>query len=136
MIGGPLRSIALGAALLGAAACAQVRAPDSGVDPANQPITDTPRLLTTANDQAPSGALARSLPGLMGDPVTTQVGGRVPVDPTIYPWSAVGRLDFAGAESCTGTLIGPVSGPRRNAFTSLSFHSNPPVAITTPRRAR
>ncbi|MCB9958383.1 MAG: hypothetical protein H6843_07275 [Rhodospirillaceae bacterium] len=106
MIGGPLRSIALGAALLGAAACAQVRAPDSGVDPANQPITDTPRLLTTANDQAPSGALARTLPGLRGDPAATQVGGRVPVDPTVYPWSAIGRLDFVGAESCTGTLIG------------------------------
>ena len=108
MIGQAARSVALGAALLAIAACTnQVRAPDSGVDPANQPITTTPRLLTSANDAAPSSALANTLPGLLGDPRTTPVGGRVPVDPRVYPWSAVGRLDFPGAESCTGTLVGP-----------------------------
>ena len=107
MIADTLRTVALAALLGGLAACGQIRAPDSGVDPANQPITETPRLLTSANDSAPAGTLARTLPGLLGDPVTTPVAGRVPIDPTVYPWSAVGRLDFPASESCTGTLIGP-----------------------------
>ena len=46
MIGDTLRTVALAALLGGLAACGQIRAPDSGVDPANQPITETPRLLT------------------------------------------------------------------------------------------
>ena len=38
--------------------------------------------------------------------------------------------------SHSGTLTGPVIGPRRKELTSLVFHSNPPVAMMTPLRAR
>jgi len=51
---------------------------------------------------APAGAVERRLlPGIGTD------DHRAPVDSTVWPWQAIGRLNLSFGRSCTGTLVAP-----------------------------
>ena len=41
------------------------------------------------------------LPGIKG------ADNRIPVEPTAYPWSSIGRVNRETGGFCTGTLVGP-----------------------------
>ena len=112
--------------------CVGPRTPDSMRDPANQPITEDTRLLSRSAENPPSSTLVSGLPGVLGDPATSTAGGRVPVDPTVWPWSAVGQLTFPSQRTCTGTLVGPQQ-VLTSAFCVFGGSGNalfPPQSIT------
>ena len=96
--GAALRTGGLGLALL-VGGCAAF----SDVAPSPLP-SDGP--LMTADGGTGLSNNVRRMPGVMADPATTTVGGRVPVDPAVWPWSAIGRLEIDGDRRCTGTLVG------------------------------
>jgi protease YdgD len=52
--------------------------------------------------------VATTLPALPGE-LPGVIGGddRVAIDPTTWPWTAIGRVNSAGNRFCTGTLVAP-----------------------------
>ncbi len=100
------RGALLAAAALAMAGCTTVidQAPDDTA------VTEAP----PEAEPAPAVAMAPPVaaqPVAIATPAVMRVGAPalaepVPIDPSVWPWSAVGWLD-AGGFGCTGTLIGP-----------------------------
>gem|GEM_PF-3183916 len=55
---------------------------------------------------APLPAAAPALAALPGLEAGVAAGRTVTVDPTVWPWSAIGRLEMPDGTSCTGVLVG------------------------------
>ena len=123
---GALRAGLAAASALGLAACmTQIPGRDNPAPEAA--ATGQPQSLATTAEtaQAPSASesgpvtlvmrsspspedtpVVSRIPGIISDPAVVGEGGRVPVDSTVWPWSAVGRVNLPGNRHCTGTLIG------------------------------
>lgn len=66
-------------------------------------------------------AAAPGVPGILGQ------DDRRPVDPAVWPYSAVGRIDRKAGGHCTGTLIGP-----RQVLTAAHCLVHPSVRLPLP----
>lgn len=125
------RGLLIAAAILVATGCTIIEDGSAGA-PSDTTVTAAPLAATETPTPTPAPSAAMPAPAAVAAPapsapttlapatataVSTQrtapnsgapgAAGAVPVDPTVWPWSAVGWLDVGEPRRCTATLIGP-----------------------------